>query len=171
MRGINFTKGGFDVKKEFQHRDENDKFLTLHDCCADAATLADGVLTFSFSDGFWIIPTHPANNLEQTVRTDASKVEFVLEKGEYAALYVYTIKRFPRKQTLREEWSVEKLLDKINSGICQLEFLYPFECGNQRIFQCVLHFNRKPFFKEADLEITVQKSTYFWNHLRADCPW
>lgn len=35
---------------------DNDEFISLHDCHATKVLFENGVLTFVFEDGFWIIP-------------------------------------------------------------------------------------------------------------------
>ena len=63
---------------EYIHCDKNDNLISLHDCKAERAWFENGVLGFEFPDGFWITPDHPESDLDVLVRTDASKLEFVI---------------------------------------------------------------------------------------------
>ena len=65
----------------FSHCDHDEKYLTLHDCVAGRAYFENGKLGFEFDDGFWVSPDHPESNLSELVRTDHSKVEYILEYG------------------------------------------------------------------------------------------
>ena len=61
---------------------DNDEFISLHDCHATKIFFENGILTFVFPDGFWIVPGHPENVTDKTNRTDAAQVQFILETGD-----------------------------------------------------------------------------------------
>lgn len=155
----------------FIHCDHSEAHLSLHDCMAEGAYFRDGVLGFECKDGFWIAPDHPENGLSACVKTDASRVEYVLHRGEDCDVTVYVFKDNFLRQTVRHEWSVRKLTDEINSGKYKLEFLYQYTDGNARIVQCELHCERKPYFRECLLYLYAPQVRYFWNELREDRPW
>ena len=67
--------------------------LTLHDCRAEKIIYNKGILSFYMSDGFWITPHHEASNLENTVRTDAARVDFKVDDILDASVDVYIRKR------------------------------------------------------------------------------
>ena len=73
---------------KFIHCDTNEMYITLHDCKVTRAYLRDGILGFDFEDGFWISPDHPHSNFTQLVKTDASKVEYLLEDGSGYVMYL-----------------------------------------------------------------------------------
>ena len=62
----------------YLHNENNEEHLSVHDCRADRAALRDGVLTFWFTEGFWVLGSHPDNPTGKTVRTDAARVDYVL---------------------------------------------------------------------------------------------
>jgi len=155
----------------FTHRDTDEKYVSLHDCVAERAYFENGKLGFEFDDGFWISPNHPASNLSELVRTDFSKVEYTLNDGKDYDVNVYVFKRSFGKKTVGSEWTIRKLADKINSGKCKLEFLYQYLDYSARMVECVLHFDKKPYFKRCIMKISAPQVSYYWNNLREDCTW
>ena len=101
----------------FAHCDHDETYLSLHDCLAERAYLKDGKLGFELHDGFWILPGHPENRLSQMVRTDASRVEYTLYRGESDDVTVYVFEKTFFKRTLRREWPLENLIENINTAI------------------------------------------------------
>ena len=155
----------------FLHCDRDETLFTLHDCVTERVCFADNVLSFDFSDGFWVLPDHPEGIPDKAVRTDASRVEYTLMDNEYdVTIYVFEKSLFG--QIVRKEWSIEDLVDKINSGKCKLEFLYRYNQGDHNaIWKCCLHRGKKPYFADCEIEITYASVQYRWNHLRKDRTW
>jgi hypothetical protein len=120
---------------------------------------------------FGFLPTTPKVILSNLVRTDFSKVEYTLEDGADYDVTIYVFKKNLFKKTIRIEWTIEKLLNSINSGKCKLEFLYQYVDYNSRIIECELKLNKKPYHQECIMKISVPKVSYYWNKLREDCPW
>lgn len=155
----------------FSHCDDNETYISLHDCVSDGAYFEDGKLGFTFPDGFWISPDHPESNLSKLVRTDFSKVEYTLEDGEDYDVAVYVFEKSFWGKTLRTEWSVQRLVSQINSGICKLEFLYQYIDFHARMVECTLISDKKPYRRECMMKLSAPQVSYFWNSLRADRPW
>ena len=156
---------------KFSHCDHNEKYLTLHDCIAERAYFGNGRLGFEFNDGFWISPDHPESNFSNIVRTDLAKVEYTLEDGEDYDVTVYVFKKSLFKKTVRAEWTIKELLNKINSGKYKLEFLYQYLDYRARMVECELHFDKKPYHQECIMKISAPEVCYYWNNLREDRPW
>ena len=158
----------------FLHCDRNEQYLTLHDCVAERAWFADGKLGFAFADGFWILPDHPENHLKQTVRTDASQVEFTLEDGLACDVTTFVFKRTYSGELSGRTWTLGELVDAINAGKCKLEFLYQFLGYKSRMVECELIFGDTPQNQDRHtciLRISAPEVRYDWNHLRADRVW
>ena len=155
----------------FSHCDQNETHLSLHDCIAEKAYFENGKLGFEFPDGFWICSDHPENNLSETVRTDFSKAEFTLENREADDVTVYVFQKNIFQKTVRTEWTVQQLVDQINSGKYRLEFLYQYLAYNSRMVECWLHFDKKPYMKECLISINASDVHYYWNHLCGDRVW
>ena len=43
----------------YKHCDINDKYVSLHDCHATNILYENGVMTFVFPDGIWILDENP----------------------------------------------------------------------------------------------------------------
>ena len=156
---------------KFSHCDHNEKYLTLHDCIAERAYFEDGKLCFEFNDGFWISSSHPVSSLSEVVRTDFSKVEYTLEDGEDYNVTVYVFKKNLFKKTVRIEWSIKELVNKINNREFRLEFFYQYIDGNSRIVECQLKSDKKPYRYECIMKISAMEVGYYWNNLCEDRPW
>lgn len=117
------------VNKAFIHSDPDDYHdnkLTLHDCITDKISFKNNVLSFNFSDGFWVTPEHEASSLSNTVRTDGAQVDFEIEHDEFFEIYldVFRKRRFCKKTV--ECWELDELIKAFDSGKYQLEFIYQY---------------------------------------------
>lgn len=159
------------MNMNFIHCDHSEQYLALHDCIAERAYFENGKLGFEFGEGFWISPDHPESNLDKAVRTDFSKVEYTLEDGEDYDVTIYVFKKSCFKKIIRIEWEIQELINKLNAGKCKLEFLYQYLDYNARIVECVLRFDKKPYYQECIIKISAPEVSYYWNNLREDRPW
>ena len=158
-------------EQQYLHCDHDEPFLTLHDCVAESAYLRNGILGFEFKDGFWIAPTHPLSDSEQTVRTDCSKVEFTPISHEDPHILVYVFSKSLFGKTIRTELPVSDLLAQINNGKCRLEFLSQYTDHHARIIECELLYPQKPYRLECLLKLSAYQANYYWNQLRRDRVW
>lgn len=156
---------------EYLHMDREEVFLSLHDCRADRAELRDGVLSFFFPEGFWVTQDHPLNSTGKTVRTGEARVDYVLREpeGEDVSVEIFTRLRWP--WDLRRAWELPKLLEAVSRKGWELEFLYQYPGGWDRIVECWLWMDRKPWHKECNLKLDVQEVRYLWNELREEHTW
>ena len=150
----------------YKHCEINDEHISLHDCHATNVTYEKGILTFCFDDGIWI----SSNTLNKTVRTDKACVKFYLETGEECDVSIYVFEK-KLKRTIRKELPISKLLDFINDKKYTLEFLYQYKGYNSRVIDCWLWSEKKPFHKECQMKIRIEKVEYCWNNLREDRVW
>lgn len=155
----------------YKHCDTDDTFITLHDCYADSIYIDKGVISFYFKNGFWVTSGHEYNNFSETVRTDASKVDFCLEQENREELTVYIFKKNFFGSTVRKEWSFGKLADLVNNRGFSLEFLYQYKSFNAQIIDCWLHFDKRPYSYECQLKIPANNAVYFWNDLCENKTW
>ena len=157
----------------FLHNDPDsyhDTKLTLHDCIADKITYSDSVLSFRFPDGFWVYSEHEANNLSKTVRTDASCVDFAVTPDEHFEIYLEVFRSRRNRKATVEYWQLKKVLDAVNSGKYQLEFIYQYRTHFEQMWRCMLRY-KGCLFGECQLHIPYSSATYSWNKLREDCIW
>ncbi len=155
----------------FYHYDTSDEHISLHDCIATRAYFRDGKLGFEFENGFWVLSSHPENNLGETVRTDFSRVEYDLDEGEDYDADVYAFDDIDGYKSMRTHIPIQKFVDDINSGKCRLEFLYQYLGYGARIIECELIFDTVPYRKECMIKIFYDDVKYCWNSLRCDATW
>ena len=55
----------------------NDDNISLHDCRATSILYENGIVTFGFKDGFWILN----HSCDEPVRTNEAEVQYNLEFG------------------------------------------------------------------------------------------
>ena len=155
----------------YLHNEKNEEHLSVHDCRADRAALHDGVLTFWFTEGFWVLGSHPDNPTGKTVRTDAARVDYVLRdpRGEEVSADVFTGLKSPF--ALRRAYELPKFLEIVNRSGWALEFLYQYPDYWNRIIECVLCLPKRPYWKECLLKLDVSEVVYRWNGLRPEEEW
>jgi len=151
----------------YKHCDINDEYISLHDCHATNISYENGIIIFAFPKGIWVINEHPCNELGETVRTGMAEVRLRLDSGieDDITVYIYE-KKF--KKTIREEWSLSKLMKHINDKHCTLEFLYQYKGYHSMIIECWLWSDKKPYHRECELKLSLKDVTYCWNELCDD---
>ena len=150
----------------YKHCETDDEHISLHDCHATNVTYENGALTFFFDEGIWI----SSDTINKTVRTDKACVKCYLEIGEECDVDIYVFeKKF--KRIIRKEVQIFRLLESINSKKYTLEFLYQYKGYNSRVIDCWLWSDRKPFHKECQIKLRIEKVEYCWNNLREDRVW
>ena len=154
-------------QRVYKHIETDDSDLVLHDCTANMIQLENGILTFYFKDGFWVTPSHRANQSSETVRTDYSQVDYYLNDD----VWVYVFRKNIFGKTVRTEWTLEKLIGLINNNTYGLEFLYQYKNSNEHLLKCQLNFDKEPYHYECMLEIPATEVKYRWNSMYYDRTW
>ena len=155
----------------YLHNEHDEKYISLHDCRADRVELNDGVLSFWFPEGFWVLSSHPENPTGKTVRTDAARVDYVLRdsRGDDVCAEVFTRLRFPF--ALRRSYDLFPFMEILNQQGWELEFLYQYPDYWNRIVECWLWIPKRIRHKECQLKLDVAEVVYRWNSLRPDEEW
>ncbi len=156
---------------DFLHCDHDEKHLTLHDCIAERAYFEDGKLGFEFADGFWVSPDHPESHLTQLVRTDASKVEYILQDGKDYDVTIYVFEMSFSGKIVGNMWTCQELVDAIRTRKCKLEFLSQYIGYHSRMVECELISHVEPYRRQCIMRISAPDVRYYWNNLRKDRPW
>ena len=163
------------VNNNFKHTDPDDfhgKELTLHDCISDKISFKDNILRFYLPDGFWITPHHKQNSSEKTVRTDASVVDFSVEDIGDIIVRVFTRHRWLGfRNTSVELWDMGRLISKVNSGKCTIEFIMQYKSHYEQMWHCAIRSKKKPYYRECQLHIPNTDATFHWNNLCLDREW
>ena len=156
----------------WKHSDKNENNeISLHDCRTTQVLTKDNDLYFKFDDGFWILKSNGNNPYAKTLRTDASQLK--LCNFDVSNIYVFhEFHLFRRLISIkRVSLNLEALMDNINSGKWELEFLYEYHTYHGVLYQCCIWSKRKPYHMEAQLIIDCESIEYFWNNLCEDKPW
>ena len=154
-------------QKVYTHIDTDDSVLSLHDCYANRIQFENSILSFYFQNGFWVTPSHRANNSNETVRTDFSQVDYHIDDD--VSIYVFRKNIFGK--TIRIEWTLKELVRLVNNNTFSLEFLYQYKRYNEELLKCWLHFDKAPYHYECQIEIPTSKVVYRWNNLCYDKTW
>ena len=127
------------------------------------------MLCFEFEDGFWVSEKNRHNAYGRTLRTDKSRVDFRLLYGDSEDdVTFYVFKQKKHGKTIRKQYSLKKLMRKINEKGMRLEFLYAYQGYKSIIFECELEFDKKPYRRECVLIVTAEDVVYRWNDIRRD---
>ena len=161
--------------ENFKHIDPDefhDKELTLHDCMANKISFENTTLRFALPDGFWVTSHHKANSSEKVFRTDAAVVDFSIEDIDDIIVRVFTTHKWIRfRNTSVELWNMEQLISKVNSGRCTIEFVTQYKSHYEQMWHCVIHSNKKPYYRECQLHLPNTNATFYWNNLLLDREW
>ncbi len=155
----------------YKYNSVNDEKISLHDCRANKIEFKDGVLSFFFPEGFWIIPSHPQNESENTVLTGPSQVDF--EIGDIDSCEV-NIFRHIRKTLIyiKKDRDIRKFIDDVNSGRYEVEFITEYKTFSSTLFRCWVWMKKRPYHRECEIELHDNaKTTYRWDEIRYDHYW
>jgi len=154
----------------YQYSDRNEKDdISLHDCRATKIALKDGILTFVFKEGFWVLEGNRNNFHKKLSYTDEAEVRFrtLYEDMESnITIYVFTDTKEENK-AIRESVPFDRFMEQINGGM-ELEFLYSYKGYQSFIFECWLWFDEEPYHKECVVIVSADQVTYHWNMLYAE---
>ena len=154
----------------YKHCDINDKYVSLHDCHATNILYENGVMTFVFPDGIWILDENPENGFHKTVRTDMAVVKLFLDSKDEEDITVYVFEE-KYKKTFRQEWQLSKLMEYVNNKNYTIEFLYQYNGYHSMIIECWLWSKKKPYHQECEIKVSFQDVKYYWNELCKDREW
>lgn len=154
----------------YKHCEEDNQYLSLHDCHATEMLYDEGVLTFIFQDGIWITKEHSYNEIGKIVRTDKAEVKFYLDSGDEDDITIYVFDK-KLKKTYRQELQLIELIELLNRGNHTLEFLYQYKGYNSMIVECCLWSKKKPYHRECEIKLLLKATKYCWNNLCEDREW
>lgn len=157
--------------KAFNHCDTDDSVISLHDCRAEKMSFCDGIVSFSFPDGFWITKQHPENKLDEIVRTFASQVDFSIIDEEIEGVSIYIFKKNLRGKVIREEWELDNFIKAVNGGDFQIEFITQYKSFQSVLFKCWVWFDKKPYHMECEITLHTDSVVYKWNQMNKDRVW
>lgn len=153
--------------KMYNHIEYTDEFITLHDCEAERIIFDNNVLSFVFSDGFWITDKNPFNESDNIVRTDCSQVDFEIIDDE---IEIYVFEK-ENGRVLREQWEIQSFGKAVNDKDFKVEFIDRYNGTETVLFKGFIHFDRVPFRKECEIILHIVNEKYMWNVPRYDRIW
>lgn len=142
------------MQYEFLSSDK-DKF-SLHDCFSTSVELIDKRLIFKLPDGFFF-----QDYSKDWPNSGKAEVEFTIdpERGVWLNLFVDS-----EGQTIRKEYTLDQLVEKINSQEWELEFAYRYDGYEEVLYRCWIWIKQAPWSYEAELWIGTKENTVFrWN--------
>lgn len=155
----------------YRHQELNNPFISLHDCRAEKMNDSQGVLSFCFPDGFWVMAQHPENESKDCVRTDEAQVDIQIIDEEIDGVEIYLFREDGSKKVIREEWELENFIHAVNDGAFQVEFITRYESYQSVLYKCWVWFDTEPYHYECEIILHTENITYHWNQLRYDCAW
>ncbi|MBQ8687827.1 MAG: hypothetical protein IJ512_04680 [Ruminococcus sp.] len=155
----------------WKHNTSDGSGISLHDCRATHAYIENGALVLEFENGFWMTADSRFNPYGVTCRTDTSQLRIC--KFDIQDIYLFDEIRLLRRHigTLRKSIPIEKLLENINCGKWQLEFLYEYHAWRRVLFECMIWFDKRPYSKACQLSVCCDEMRYFWNRICEDKTW
>ena len=133
--------------------------FSLHDCRAKSAALSlrDGTLTFRFPDGIFS-PEYGSD----WPNTGPAAVTFALALPAEGAIRFDLFEK-EGDRTFRKTVPAEVLVEEIDRGAWELEFLYRYD-GYKRVFyRCCLWQDAEPRSREAHLFLETEEITFRWD--------
>ena len=144
------------MQYEFSSTDK-EKF-SLHDCRSTSVELINGRLIFKLPDGFF-----NADYSDDWPNTGSAEVEFAIDpmRGVYLNIFADS-----DGQTIRKEYTLDQLVEKINNSEWELEFAYRYDGYEEILYKCWIWFDHEPWSYEGELWIGTKEDTVFrWNLL------
>lgn len=128
-------------------------------------------LYVEFANGFWIVANTINNPSSTTLRTDKSQLK--LRNYDISHIYLFKQIRLFRRliSTQRVSLNVKTLMDNINRGKWELEFLYEYHAYHGVLFCCCLWTKDIPYSIECQLILDCDDMQCYWNQLCEDKPW
>lgn len=131
---------------------DQDKF-SLHDCRPSSAELIDERLTFRFPDGIFC-----EGYSNDWPNAGKAEVEFTIDTMRNVTIYLFVDSD---GQTVREECTLTKLLQKINENEWELEFAYRYNGYQNILYQCWIWEVPGPRCHECELWIGTKEDVVF----------
>ncbi len=145
--------------------------ISIHDCLAHRVTVENGMLTFYFPEGIWVIPGHPSNPTEDMVCTGPAKMTlepFCGDVWDWNVQSLYTL-RYPWQ--LARWWKPEKFVEALNRGSFRVEFINWYIAPVTALFQCALRSDRRPRYRDCNIQMDVKNIVCHWETMNFDRVW
>ena len=142
------------MQYEFSSTDK-EKF-SLHDCRSTSVEWINERLIFRIPDGFF-----NSDYSDDWPNTGRAEVEFKIDPMRGVCFYIFADSD---GQTIRKEYTLEQLVEKINNSEWELEFAYRYDGYEEVLYKCWIWEDHEPWTYEGELWIGTKEDTVFrWN--------
>ncbi len=141
---------------QFEFSSTDKEKFSLHDCFATSVELKDNRLIFKLPDGFFC-----SDYSNDWPNTGNAEVEFITDpmRGVSVNLFVDS-----DGQTIRKDFTLEQLVEKINAKEWELEFAYRYDGYEEILYKCWIWENPDRGSYECELWIGSKENVVFrWN--------
>ncbi len=147
--------------------------ITLHDCVASKIYIKDDDFIFEFEDGFWIGNKCEYNPHVKVLKTSAAQVQLCAADEIDFCYFKKPVFSFFKSHDKRICVEFDEVIEKVNSGEWQLEFLYEYSCDKLMLFECYLWMVKKDKRKgyQAQLKAYIPDYKLCWNEICPDREW
>lgn len=135
--------------------EENEK-IGLHDCRTNNIQYSNGVLTFTFPEGYYLL-----NDIKMKQTGKAEMQCYILDE-EINGISVYIYKTKSSGKVIREDWS-DNFLTAVNDGAFEFEFVTTYRSYQHILFKGYIWFDTAPYHMECEIELHTNKIFYSWN--------
>ena len=137
----------------FRYRSTEKERFSLHDCRADHIEYTDGKLVFFFPSGIYC-----EDYGDDWPNTGAASLEYAVDEMRGITFYVFGKEE---DATVREEYTPDQLMEKVNSGEWELEFAYRYDGFQEVMHTCWVWRDEAPWMLEAQLFIGTKEPDIF----------
>ena len=153
-----------------------DGTVGLHDCRATGIYRRKNLLTFELPNGLWLSGENAHNESGSGCQTGAARVDVKLpspltQSQKYdSERDVTCYLMIPKKhgKAIRKEYSLKKLMRKVNEKGRALEFLSVYRNANTAVFACRLWWKRRARSREFILMVNTDEIIYRWNFAKRE---
>lgn len=133
--------------------------VSLHDCRADKIQYDEQYIKFHIPDGFYIIQDKKDPASAESFNAEVT-CHFADKYEDHFSVSVFRKNVFGK--IIREDWT-DRFVSEINSGRFVFEFVYTYRSYHGVLFKGYIWQDRKPWWKECEIELKVDEITYSWD--------
>lgn len=137
----------------------------LHDCRAKKMSFEQGVLSFYFPDGIWVLPKSSDNPASEALRTKNARVDFSIVDADPDEIEIYLFRKNRRGNIIREDWKPDDFAAAVNAGEYQVEFLYTYQGYQSFLFKCWVWFEKAPWHAECEIILRTDGGSCEWDEI------
>lgn len=148
--------------------------ISLHDCRIEKVRIKDSDIIFEFDEnGFWVLSNNKFNPYGKVLRTGKAEIRFTNCDFDFSRISMYKEFHLFRKPilTTRTKLSFKDFSRQINSGRLKFEVIDELYSFNQVLFDGCFWLNKKPYYRESQIQILFKDMLYSWNEINEDRTW